>query len=475
MDLIINPVTGFARIAVPAVAIYDTWVYFTAEDDMGQISYSDTLWISVKDSYSPVWSQIPLIRMNIEQTDSSLVLQNYLSDRDTPLENLTISYVNPNPLITVSYNTVTTRVTIIARNIQSDSRLTFTAVDPEGNSVSAQVRVIVDPLTDFTPPDGNLSYFFNPVADRWIHYILIGDSTTDRIQSTYIHNNREESLTFAQQDSLPGTLTWTAPYYFATEGSYSLSVELVDALGNVRRVSQSLSVSLPKGRAADFTSPDGLLTLSYPSPSTPAEGLIIIAEEIDSVNTWHLGAPPRPSFHKSQSRPEPVTIYALDTNLPEDFLVTLTWRSSDNHSDTYYSFFELEGDDPHRIDTYLGPSGEFSAVTSLGRDIIFSASDIPASKAPLPDEELFCWPNPFNSTIQVRFLLRMEDRGQIVIYNLLGQQIFSTSARIFTPGVHTFDWQGVDNHGLSVSSGPYFIRLQTDRGKVLTRKVTLLK
>ena len=475
VDLIINPVTGFARIAVPAVAIYDTWIYFAAEDDMGQVTYSDTLWISVKDSYSPVWSQIPLIRMYVDQTDSSLVLQNYLSDRDTPLANLTISYVNPNPLITVSYNTTTTRVTIVAFNIQSDSRLTFTATDPQENSVSAQVRVIVDPPNDFTPPDGNLRYFFNPVADRWIHYVLISDSTADWIQSTYIHNNREESLTFTQQDSLPGTLTWTAPYYFATEGSYNLSVELVDAPGNVRRLSQSLSVSLPKGRAADFTSPDGLLTLSYPSPSTTAGGLIIIAEDIDSVNTWHLGAHPLPSLGKSRPRREPVTIYALDTNLPEDFLVTLTWRGTDNHSDAYYSFFELVGNDPRRIDTYLGSAGEFSAVTSLGRDIIFSASDIPASKAPLPDEELFCWPNPFNATIQVRFLLRLEDRGQIVIYNLLGQHIFSTPTRNFNPGVHTFDWQGVDNYGQLVSSGPYFIRLQTDRGKVLTRKVTLLK
>jgi flagellar hook assembly protein FlgD len=156
-------------------------------------------------------------------------------------------------------------------------------------------------------------------------------------------------------------------------------------------------------------------------------------------------------------------------------MVTLTYHQADSHGDVYYSFYELSGDDPQRIDTYTGAAGEFSAVTPLGRDIIFSASDVPASKAPLPDEELFCYPNPFNSTIQVRFLLRMEDRGRVVIYNLLGQEVYSTPAQPYNPGVHTFNWQGVDIRGQLVSSGPYFIRLQTDRGKVLTRKVTLLK
>jgi hypothetical protein len=162
VEVIINPVTNLARITVPGAAIYDTWVYFTAEDDLGQVAYSDTLTIHVKDSYSPVWTQIPTLKMETGKTDSSRVLSDYLSDRDTPLANLTITINFNNPWITVTYNTTTTRVTITARNRASDSRPTFTATDPQGNSVSTQMRIIVEQIPDFTPPTGDLSYFFNP-------------------------------------------------------------------------------------------------------------------------------------------------------------------------------------------------------------------------------------------------------------------------------------------------------------------------
>jgi hypothetical protein len=415
--------------------------------------------------------------MEVNKTRSGLFLQNYLSDRDTPFGSLTVWFGTTDPLV-VSYDPVTSEVTIRSSGRASDTWVTFYAEDDNGNIALVRVRIKVVVVPDFTEPDGDLSYFFNPVADRWVHYILIGDSTTSRIHTTFSHYSLEEPLSFVQQDSLPGTMTWIAPYYFTTPGTYSLTAELYDDAipANVRGFFLPLSVSIPKAAGDVITSPDGHLTLSYPSMPLASEGLIIIAEEMDSMRTRLLPGNSHASLGKSSLIREPTTIYALDSNLPEAVMVTLTWHQPDSRGDTYYSFYELVGDDPRRIDTYTGSAaGEFSAVVVLGRDIIFSASDVPASKAPLPDEELFCYPNPFNSTIQVRFLLRMEDRGRVVIYNLLGQEVFSTPAQPYAPGVHNFNWQGVDTRGQLVSSGPYFIRLQTERGKVLTRKVTLLK
>ena len=154
--------------------------------------------------------------------------------------------------------------------------------------------------------------------------------------------------------------------------------------------------------------------------------------------------------------------------------MTLTYNQK-RDTDPYYSFYEMDGDRLVKIETYTSTDGHFEAAAKLDRDIVFAPSDTPARNAPLPDAELFCYPNPFNATIQVRFLLRWPDRGRIVIYNLLGREIYTSPRQLLEPGVHAFSWHSIDKRGLPAPSGVYFIRLETDGGKIVTRKVTLLK
>ncbi|UCH61719.1 MAG: T9SS type A sorting domain-containing protein [Fidelibacterota bacterium] len=462
-----------------------TYLYFSAEDELGQTSNSDTITVRIKDSFSPVWRRIPTISLNVGETYSGLFLRSYVDDRDTDSSLITIEVLNLNPFITVFCDPVTAELTVSAGNRTSDSWLIITATDDKGNTANALAHVIVSSVADFTPPVGGLTYFFNPAAaaDRWIHYVVSADSTTDTTRFTWHYSygsppkDYSSSLSFAMKDPLPGTITWVAPYHFLKEGSYALTVIITDAANNPIDPSPSLllAIGFSKATGGVLASPDQQLTVNYPPARIPNGKLLIISEDSQSVLTEQTTAElAGAGANKKATSQAPAKVYSLDTNLPEPILATLTYHQK-RDANPYYSFYEVKEDQLVKIETYTSVDGHFEAAATLNRDIVFAPSDTPARNTPLPNAELSCYPNPFNATIQVRFLLRLPDQGRIVIYDLLGREIYASPRQLLEPGVHTFSWHSIDKRGLPASSGLYFIRLETDGGNIVTRKVTLLK
>lgn len=457
------------RIAVPGLGNYTTWLYFTAEDTAGNISPSDTIRVAVRDSYSPVWVQMPTVRMGFNETYRD-TLSKYLSDLDTPLSSLAITVIRDNNLISTAYDPVTMELVIQSQSKGPSAYITLIANDghlPIPNTATTRFKVIIDQPVDVTPPEGTLTYFFNPVADRWINYVLVADSTAVSKKSTYVKDNLEVSLTFIPQDTLPGTQIWRAPKEFTIPGTYSLSVDLFDNANNVRTLPLNHTVSLSKAMGDRFTSPDGRLTVSYPALPISEGKLVILAEESLSADlAKQLGVPGDEYL--------PDKLYALDANLPEPISMTFSTRLA-KAAGAYYAFFEVSGDQRTRIETQTDGEGLFEADIVIGRELVFAASEVRAEEGLLPYNDLRLYPNPFNATLQVRFKLRTPEKGRIIIFNILGREVFSTPQATFTAGVNAFQWQGLDQRGGQAPSGLYFIRLVTKGGTVVTRKVMLLK
>jgi len=79
------------------------------------------------------------------------------------------------------------------------------------------------------------------------------------------------------------------------------------------------------------------------------------------------------------------------------------------------------------------------------------------------------YPNPFNPTTTIQFALQKNQDVQLVVYNLMGQTEKVLVNNHLQKGSYQFTLNGTD-----LSSGIYFIRLQT-KDRVATQKVTLLK
>jgi len=84
------------------------------------------------------------------------------------------------------------------------------------------------------------------------------------------------------------------------------------------------------------------------------------------------------------------------------------------------------------------------------------------------------YPNPFNPDTTIDFYLTETVDVELNIYNLLGQKVKSLVNEIKQPGTHTIAWNGVDDSNRQVSSGIYFVKLQT-ADLTLSRKMVLMK
>ena len=90
------------------------------------------------------------------------------------------------------------------------------------------------------------------------------------------------------------------------------------------------------------------------------------------------------------------------------------------------------------------------------------------------------YPNPFNPATTVEFRIENSElridhsHVSINIYNVKGQRIRSLVDGVYPTGVHNVVWNGMDDNGLSMSSGVYFYQIITN-GYIATKKMIMLK
>jgi flagellar hook assembly protein FlgD len=80
------------------------------------------------------------------------------------------------------------------------------------------------------------------------------------------------------------------------------------------------------------------------------------------------------------------------------------------------------------------------------------------------------YPNPFNSSVTLRFDKQSDAPLKLKIYNLKGQLVFSSTYSGLAKGESEIVWNGRDDSGRNCAPGIYLIRMQ-ERGRNLTSKV----
>jgi len=84
------------------------------------------------------------------------------------------------------------------------------------------------------------------------------------------------------------------------------------------------------------------------------------------------------------------------------------------------------------------------------------------------------FPNPFNPTTTISFLLPKDATCTLDVYNIRGQKVKNLINETRFAGNHSVVWNGLDDNGKPVSSGLYFYRLTTPNSSQ-TNKMLLLK
>jgi len=124
------------------------------------------------------------------------------------------------------------------------------------------------------------------------------------------------------------------------------------------------------------------------------------------------------------------------------------------------------------------PDGYSGFMRLLGDDEI-AAVEEPIEEAAVPEEfKLIAFPNPFNAVTQLQIQFQpiaSVQTARLQIVDVLGRVVKQMEVDVAPgDGKLTLKWDGIDDHGVEVSSGVYFVRFQLG-DQIQNLKLTLMK
>jgi hypothetical protein len=107
-------------------------------------------------------------------------------------------------------------------------------------------------------------------------------------------------------------------------------------------------------------------------------------------------------------------------------------------------------------------------------DAISGIEEISTPESPPASFELLnCYPNPFNPSTHIRFILPAAMKIELDIFNILGEKVKTVYSGRLSPGFHKMEWNGRDESNHPAGSGVYFVRLRGVDQQGVTRVILL--
>ncbi|MCK5520547.1 MAG: T9SS type A sorting domain-containing protein, partial [Candidatus Marinimicrobia bacterium] len=359
----------------------------------------------------------------------------------------------------------------IALQNYNGSRITwvkFTAIDPQGTQDKVVVQFYI---RDALPPNLEVWHVYNSVLPSRVMYLISGDKSVDGFERVFTEvdmnsgSSREVPLEFSNTEDKENV--WYA-FYKVTQGRmYTLKAAVEDNENNRIIVRDTLSVYSSDN--TEIGKRNGNISYVLDKQSLNKNNPLFL--NINSVFTEQItnDSQENEKVYREQKS------YNLSTaELTESMLIIR--KTAETREDLFYSFYNKTEQGEELIKTYYNKnSNEFQAFVEWNKPVLFKKSDQEAQKKTLDETELACYPNPFNHRLRIEWVTLIPVRAKISVYNILGQRVYRSNGKEFGPGINIFNWNAVNNSGMTVPSGIYFIRLENGRQNRLLKKVTLLK
>ena len=97
-----------------------------------------------------------------------------------------------------------------------------------------------------------------------------------------------------------------------------------------------------------------------------------------------------------------------------------------------------------------------------------------AAEKPEDSIDLLNYPNPFNPSTIIHYVLDEPSYVRLTVYNVLGQEVRRLVNAVQTTGEHYMEWDGRNSAGQAVAPGVYLSRLETSQS-VTVRKMVMAK
>jgi len=134
-------------------------------------------------------------------------------------------------------------------------------------------------------------------------------------------------------------------------------------------------------------------------------------------------------------------------------------------------------------ETYIQAGWDFNEIWAINPDINngypylqslpLILSDTDETTVALKSKLLGNYPNPFNPSTTIKYILTQCDKVRLQIFNIKGQHVKTLVNTNQDAGSYSILWNGDDFKGASVASGVYFYRLETKNHKEVKRMLLM--
>jgi hypothetical protein len=118
---------------------------------------------------------------------------------------------------------------------------------------------------------------------------------------------------------------------------------------------------------------------------------------------------------------------------------------------------------------WLREVGGDGSETWFGPNLLAASTGLPEAVVLVQNH-----PNPFNPRTTIHFEIAETGPVRLTVHDLRGRRLATLVDEVRNAGPGDVVWEGLDDRGRALSSGTYFIRLETPQG-VSTRKATLAR
>ncbi|MBN2413840.1 T9SS type A sorting domain-containing protein [candidate division KSB1 bacterium] len=428
------------------------YIIFTARNKTGYSS-SDTILVRIDKQNRPVWQPIPDIEFTNSQIYNSLYLKKFCSDPGgMPL---TFSATCQDQNLDVRINQSTTQVTFTPLNgFSGKTSVVFTASNGDTSSTSNLVNVTLI-------SQSGLSCFFNSILPNRVNFVVNTEPQVISIDYDFVVDLESLDLNFKLNDSSAVQKIWMAPYVFTKSGLFKLNVNLKYPNGLEVHDSLWLTLQLGKFLNKSVFSGDNKLQVRLREEKDNNTVLALMEKSNRALNGF------------SDPGKENYTLYTIKSAGFEDTCFNLVYNHAGENP--YYSFFTVDGETITQIETTTDHYGHYYAKIKADETFFFATAGTPAREEHVPQNKIMCYPNPFNSSLKIRYLVQNEKNGEIKIFNILGQTIYTFELNELEAGLHDFNWHGINQNNLTVPTGVYFIQIKLGDKTNLTSKVLLIR
>ena len=158
-------------------------------------------------------------------------------------------------------------------------------------------------------------------------------------------------------------------------------------------------------------------------------------------------------------------VFAQNTSMPQSVISSGTVNAQSEQTTLVGTIGEVFTNKVVSSTTIL-TSGFWGSVAQITLDV----DDV------MPEEFSIskAYPNPFNPTVNIDFSIPEEVDITIQIFDLLGRNVFNHEQNFNTAGKYRFQWHGVNDLGMPIASGVYFVTIQ-HKANIFKQKITFLK